>query len=93
MLRPNLKHTTSFFKESLNLFTSKRTFATINQKVCHYEVLGVKPNAALVEIKKAYYQKGTFILLIIKVHLLAKLFHPDTNKEENAEVKRSLTII
>jgi len=59
-------------KSSISFFTLSRNFTTINQRTCHYEVLGVKPTAELPEIKKAFYDK-------------AKLYHPDTNKEENAE--------
>jgi curved DNA-binding protein CbpA len=39
-----------------------------------YEILEIKPNASEVEIKKAY-------------HRLAKIYHPDKNKSENAAEK------
>jgi len=56
----------SSFRNSINFFAFSRTFATttINQRVCHYEILGVKPTAEIPEIKKAFYDKGkpSFIL-------------------------------
>ena len=56
---------------------SRRSFHATNpspaQKQDLYEVLGVKKDASLAEIKKAYFQ-------------LAKKYHPDTNKD-NDEVR------
>ena len=54
---------------------------------CYYEILGVKPSASQEELKKAYYDKGKKILLkYLIIIYIVKLFHPDTNKDPDAEV-------
>jgi len=59
MLRHNFKQITALPIEKAGLsFSIGYFFSSAAQKVCHYDALGVHPNASLEDIKRAYYHKG-----------------------------------
>lgn len=57
------------FNRSIHLSSQQR-----QRKKDYYEILGIAKNAAVKDVKKAYYQ-------------LAKKYHPDTNKDPNSHKK------
>ena len=56
--RKIFKITCDYIHKNINF-----NFSSFHAQQSHYEILGLKPNASQVELKKAYYDKGKNILL------------------------------